>query len=649
MTAQSSFDPGRGSSSDPFQPNPPSLEDVLDSTLQRTTAMSPRLPRTWAFAIAAIAFLVRAAVAVQLGRTALFERPQLDSFEFLLWGNGIAHGALFHWLAPTHGPGYPFFLGLLLALTGGSLPLVRLAQAALGAGLCVLAAALGARFFEDRRAGLAAGLLLAFYGPLVYVEVSFLAEGLFVFLLTLALWTVAVRGEVSGRTGLLLGLATATRATALPLMPVFAALAWLRRRPRAAAWMALAWLAVVAPVLVFLRATRGSWIPVQAFGGLNLYMGNRIGASGTPTARLGGDWDLLHYEPQRLGIEDDAARERYYTKKVLGEIARQPLGFAAGLGRKALWLLQDDEIRESHSLYFFRERSSALRLLPGFGLLFPLSAWGLWLARRRLPAEAVAYLAAMAVSCVAIIVSSRYRLPLVPLLAASAGGAAVWAFDRLRARRWRELAPAAAVLALAALVPHVRDHAPSRNLAEEWALTASSLQSLGRLEEARRAVERALAADPGSALAWLQEGRLRLAARDAAGAERAFREAARRGPNYQRAHLELGMLYRRKGEPAEAERALRRSLWLVPDDPATLAELAGLLAARAASDTAAGGEAAGLLRRLLAIDPSNGAAWTMLAGIAGSERALAFAGDLLGPGHPLLPRLRARFERRGAR
>lgn len=87
------------------------------------------LPRAWTLALAAFAFAVRAAVALELGRTALFRKPQLDSFEFLLWGQGIAHGNLFQWLAPTHGPGYPFFLGTLLALTGGSVIAVRLLQA----------------------------------------------------------------------------------------------------------------------------------------------------------------------------------------------------------------------------------------------------------------------------------------------------------------------------------------------------------------------------------------------------------------------------------------------------------------------------------------------------------------------------------------
>jgi tetratricopeptide (TPR) repeat protein len=592
--------------------------DLMSRTLPHSGEL---LPRAWMLAVAGLAFAVRAAVAVQLDGTALFQRPQLDSSEFLIWADGIARGNFFQWLAPTHGPGYPFFLGALLFLTRGSLLAVRLAQAAFGAVACVAAAALAARVF-DRRAGLAAGLLLALYGPLVYTEVSLLAEGLFVLLLTLAL-LVLTRAEaspgVAAAAGALLGLAAVTRATALPLLPLFAALLLLPPRLRpgwkgwprtTAVWMATAWVAVVAPVLVFLRVSRGSWLPVQAFGGLNFYMGNHAGSGGTPWARLGGAWDLVHYEPQRSGVIGDAERERYFLKKAWQEIGEHPSAFLAGLAGKALWLVQDDEIRESHSLYFFREHSRVLRVLPGFGLLFPMALWGLWLAasRRSLPLPVAAYLLVMTASCVVLIVSSRYRLPLVPALAVFAGGAAVQLLNRLRERRFRELAPAAAVVVAAVLVSQVRDHAHSRNTAEEWALSASSLQMLGRNEEAKAAVRRALEEDPRSALAWVQEGRIHFAEGDLDRAGGAFERAVEISPDYQLARLMLGQARRRKGDEEGALRELRRSLWLVPDDPGTLAELGSLLLSRGQAK-----EAADHLRRLVAIDPANTGATLALA------------------------------------
>ena len=612
-------------------------------------AAAEGFPWTWGLALAVLAFAVRATVAAQLGQTALFQQPQLDSFEFLAWAQSIARGELYRWLAATHGPGYPYFLGTLLSLLGGSVQAARMAQAALGAGLCVLTAALATRVF-DRRAGLAAGILLALYGPLVYVEVSLLAEGLFLFLLTLALYLLVRPGYTVPRAaaaGALLGLAAVVRATALPLMPAFAALIllWPPSRsggwPRkAAAWMALAWIAVVGPILLLVRQSSGGWLPLQAYGGLNFYMGNRIGANGTPTARLGGDWDLLHGEPDRQGITNPAERERYYTRKAWTEIGKQPLGFLAGLGRKAVWLVQDEEIRETHSLYFFREHSWLLRWLPGFGLLFPLAAWGIWLAasRRAFPPILLAYLLMIAASCVIIIMSSRYRLPLVPVLAVFAGGAAVWLVEAFRARDWRRLAPAAATLCLAFLASQVHRHEPSHNLAEEWTLTAASLQTLGRPDEARTAVDRALAEDPNSALALVQRARIRSEDGDLQGSEEALAAAVRVSPNYQRARYHYGLALKRRGDLDGAARELREALRLAPDDPRTRAELSEVLVEKARLEGAARRPAQGaeLAAEAARLQPANPEAWTMAAMLALDAGNAALAEEALGRAQSLV-------------
>ena len=636
-------------------------------------APAARLPRSWLAAVAGLAFLVRAAAAVQLGRTALFRFPQLDSLEFLLWAQSIARGEARWPAVPTHGPGYPYFLGTLLALFDGSFAAVRLVQAGLGAALCVLAALLAARLFDDRRAGLAAGLLLAVYGPLVFVEVSLLAEGLLIVLLIAALWcllrpgaTPAASIAAAAAAGLGVGLAAATRATALALVPALALVLLLdRRRPRralAAGAFAAAALAVVLPVLVAVRQASGSWLPIQGYGGLNLYMGNRPGAPGVPTARLGGAWDRLSGEAARRGVAGAAAQERWYTRRLLAEARQRPAEVLRGLGRKALWLLQDEEIRESHSVYFFRGQSWLLRLLPGFALLFPLALCGLvvLVRRRRLPAALAVYLLVFAASCVAIVVSSRYRLPLAPALAALAGGGLATLLDAARARRGRALAGYGALLAAGFAATQLRDHAPSRNVAEEWALTATSLEAQDDVAGARAAVEKALAADPRSALAWAVAGRVAEREGGTARAERAFATAVRLAPDFQRARLTLGAALRRRGDLAGAERQLRRALWLVPGDPTAQRELAAVLVERArragaARDPARGQKLAAEAARLA---PGEAEAWLTLAMLAldagdraAARAALERSSGMLGPEAPpvalgwaLLDRLEGRPE-----
>ena len=73
-------------------------------------------PLLWLLGIAGTAFLVRVTVAHQLSRTALFRAPQLDQLEFLTWARQLASGDLLHPFPPTHGPGYPYFLAVLLTV-----------------------------------------------------------------------------------------------------------------------------------------------------------------------------------------------------------------------------------------------------------------------------------------------------------------------------------------------------------------------------------------------------------------------------------------------------------------------------------------------------------------------------------------------------
>lgn len=568
-----------------------------------------------------LAFVVRAIVAVQLGALPLYERPQLDSYEYWVWAQSIAKGEFLRWAAPSHGPGYAVFLAVLLTLLGGSLVAVAIAQGALGAWLCVLCGSLAARIFGDRRAGLASGVLLSLYGPLVYLEVSLFAEGLFTFLLVLALWLLTRGATGTGWAlliGALIGAAAVTRATALPFLPALLVLILLGRTKwprRSAVWMTVAWLVVVAPVILLLRQTSGGWIPVQVFGGLNFYMGNHAGASGTPEGRLGGSWDQLYHEPTRHGITDAAGRERYFVQKALREIRTEPFGTIRAIGRKIVWFVQAEEVRDNYN--FFRTQSSVLGLLPGFGLLLPFAAWGLWLAirSRRLPLPVALFLLLFAASNILIVVSSRYRIPLVPLLAVTAGATIVFLVDGVRERRVRDLIPAGAVLLIVAAITRLWTHAPSRDFSEEWAMTASSLGSLGRIAEARAAAENALAANSESALAWFTSGVVRLREKDSAGAMTAFANAVRINPDYLGARLSLGVAYKQSGDLQRAEPELRHAQRIAPDDPQALMELGEVLLESGKLD-----EARALLTKLVTLDPQNERAWLTLARLEGAAR-----------------------------
>jgi tetratricopeptide (TPR) repeat protein len=636
---------------------------------------APRLGWLWGAGIFALAALVRLLVGSQLGETALFRWPQLDSLEYLVWARKVASGTMIWPVPPPHGPGYPTFLGLLLRLFDDSLDAARRVQALFGAGTCILAAAVAARAF-GRRAGIAAGLLLAVYGPLVFLDVSMLAEGLLVFLLLLALWLFVALAKPFPRAiaaGLVLGIAALVRPTAVVVLPaLLLVLLWGRLRDRrawaAAGLLLAAFFLVTTPVVAKISRVNGAFVPVQGYGGFAYYIGNSPNGDGLPSPRLGRGWEMLVSEAARAGMTTPAAEDQYYRRKAAREIREHPGAYLRLLAGKALWLVQAEEVRDSHSYDFFQSQSRLLGILPGLGLLFPLAVCGIGLAviagRRPHPrpspsspqpppgegrqekaeeekSDRVAVflpspgdreggagrgaggegllllglsLAGFAAVTVLTMVGTRYRIPLVPFLAAFAGIALIAAWDAARSKRLRELGFLAAGFVAAFALAHARSYPPSHNFAEEWALSGRSYEEGEDFVAAQTAYDRALAADPNYVSAWEGIGRSRLKQGDTQGAEQALRTALRIDPQSQRAHYYLAIVLRQTLRADEAEKELRTVLAMVPDDLPALHTLGEMLLNR--GETA---EAEPLFRKIVAVHPDDAAAHLALARIAGAQ------------------------------
>jgi len=203
----------------------------------------------------ALALVVRvAAIAVDSGY-----HPQQDAWDYDRHARSIAGGdgfpdsyyVLDRGPSALRAPGYPYFLGALYAISGNSVTVGRLANAALGA-LVVLLLYLIARRIWGRRIALLAAALVAVFPPLVLLSRELLSESLFIALeLGMVLCILEFRRlrelRWAALAGLLFGLATLTRnpgpALAIPLIVGL----WILR-PR------LSRRAVVAPALALLCA-----------------------------------------------------------------------------------------------------------------------------------------------------------------------------------------------------------------------------------------------------------------------------------------------------------------------------------------------------------------------------------------------------------
>jgi 4-amino-4-deoxy-L-arabinose transferase-like glycosyltransferase len=372
-------------------------------------------------------------------------------------------------------PLYPYFLAILYALFGEGSVIVLCVQAVLGAATAAFVFFIGRETFGPRR-GLLAGLLFAIYGVALYYDALLLKVSLSLFLSTLGLWLVlraegraGSGGRAVGRwlgAGFAFGLATLTRGNYLlfiPLLLLWIALGSLRgsRSSLAALAAGLGIALAILPVTLRNAAVSGEFVLITSQAGQNFYVGNtRDNYSGAlkvpPFVR---PHPRYEEEDMRAEAERRAGRSlspselsRFWFREGLAEIQADPAHFARHATRK-LWLFSNDyEAPDNYSYdYFRREVRSLLRLpLPSWGLVFPLALFGMGLAWRNRRAWLLTlYSAAYAFSIALFYTSSRYRMPMVPIVLVFAAGAAAQLVAALRMRRARILIPAFVFLALA--------------------------------------------------------------------------------------------------------------------------------------------------------------------------------------------------------
>jgi Flp pilus assembly protein TadD/4-amino-4-deoxy-L-arabinose transferase-like glycosyltransferase len=645
------------------------------------------MPYLWIFAAA---LLVRLVIGLELAALPINRTPKLDSFEYLAWARRLAAGDFTWPIASPHSPGYPLFLAAVLAVASSSLRIVVIVQSVVGAITAVAVAVAGARLF-DRRVALAAGLTYAVYGPAVYIDTALLSEGLLLCLLAVAL--AALAGDAGWRrilaAGIALGGASVVRPTAaVILLPLAIAVATERQRHRPvqrAVVLLAAALIVAAPFALKTWQTSGQ-VVTQGFGGLNFYIGNSPMHTGTPSFRPGGAFDALNSEAARSGISDPSLQDRYYVHKALAEIRERPLGYAGLVLRKALWLVQAEEVRDSHSYYFFTTQSALLRLLPRMSVLFPLALAGfaVVLLQRRIPVLLLAYLAGGALTTILFVAGLRYRMPVVPALAMLAGAGIVGAFDSAKARNTTRLGAIIAAVIIGVFTSHLLSDARSHNFAEEWAMTGSALVTERRLPEAELAYRQAVALDDRSGLAWDGLGLALYDAGRLSDARMSLEHALQLEPSNGRAAFHVGLVDQREGKLEAAVANYRTAAALLPGDIDLLRTFAAVLVqlhrdaealplltvvanqspndaeAQRALGGALGGlgrmrDAAAALRRAVTLAPQNGEAWMDLCLVSldlgdvataewalGNARQAGAAPERIALGSRALDQLRAR-------
>jgi 4-amino-4-deoxy-L-arabinose transferase-like glycosyltransferase len=228
---------------------------------------------------------------VLVGDAKAYDRWALD----ISGGNWLGSGVFYQ------APLYPYLLAVFYRVFGHDLTLVRLFQAIGGAAACVLLATATTRFF-GRRAGITAGLLLAFYPPAIFFDGIIQKSALDALLVCTLIWLVSLVMPAAASTavprwsfwlGAVLGALVLTRENALVLVPVLAL--WIARsegfsaqRRRHLVAFAAGVVLLLAPVLLRNATVGGGLYLTTSQAGPNFYIGNNPAAHGM-------------YQPLRVG------------------------------------------------------------------------------------------------------------------------------------------------------------------------------------------------------------------------------------------------------------------------------------------------------------------------------------------------------------
>jgi tetratricopeptide (TPR) repeat protein len=544
----------------------------------------------------AVAFAARLIHLAALRSLAWFDVPIVDGANYLRtarvllggdWKGG--HGAF--WQPPL----YPYFMAAVLGASGGRLGLLYIVQAAIGALTCAVTGVVGARLF-GARAGLLAGLMMAFYGPLVHFDVQPLIPVLHIALMVAGMAMLVFVFESGAKPGAasltLAGLAWGLSSVATPNLllaaPLPAALLagrspWTRRARWGAVLLFAAGLAApIAAVATRNVAVAHEPVLISSNGGINFYIGNNADYDRTIRNRPGGDFERLAQEPENLGVVGAAAKSHWFVARALDFWTGYPAAALRLTFRKGLDLVAGREIPRNDALDVYRRASPLLAALiarPGiavpFGVVAPLALAGALLAWRTTApgrrSSLVLLLGTAAIYGVAIVVffpTDRYRLPLVPIAAMFAG--------RLLAEPRRLRQPVVAATLLLGLVLFNLDATvASESYPEEEALNrAYALAVLGRAGEARDEYQRAFQLNPDridapNALALLAASR-----NDWEEAVARYRQVVDLRPDFIEARSSLGEALLALGRREEARREWETASRMAPAAGAALADLA---------------------------------------------------------------------------
>lgn len=577
-------------------------------------------------AILLIGAILRVIFLLEFSATPFYLHPTLDARYYDLMARSVASGRLIQERAFFMGPLYPYTIGLIYKIIGTAPVTPRIFQMALGLGCCLLLYILGRKIFSPS-AGLIAAALYALYKPALFYEQTLLSETSMAFLILVLLW-IFIKSEEGKNpfrwlvAGFMLGICCLFRGNILLFAP--AIIIWMamtgyhdsgkiisERAIKQAVLFSVGVIAGVAPATLHNYLAERDFILITSNSGFNFFIGNNEKASGRfvmpPLVDMDQDPSGRRIAEGALGRSPLRSSEvsHYWRARALNFIRKYPARFTKLLFLKCYYFWGRAEIAQIYSMEQMKELMPALRWrLVNFTIVGPLAliALGLFLLkpdRRKMLLLSIIIMYMM--SLIPFFITTRYRIPIIPLLclvgAYTIEVMATW----VRERRWKDALIAAGMWMLLIFILNDSGVRMEKEEATQYHNTLGLIyKSEDRITEAIAEYQKSLSIQP-TAYALANLATLYHDRKDFMQAIHLYGEAIRLEPDNARmyfnlaqsclaserfdearrhfekavaldwrvqplAHYNLALLYLRSGDKKKAQDSMKIYLSLRPDD-----------------------------------------------------------------------------------
>lgn len=605
---------------------------------------------------------MRLVYVVQLRASPYGIRPIVDALAYDQWGWRIAQGQLSDGGVFYQSPFYPYFLGLVYAFVGHEIFPVQLLQCLMGALSCVLAFFLTRRLFNDQ-AGVAAGILAAFYLPYIFFDGLLLKGTVTIFVLFAGLvlfFESKKRLEyrwILGA-GFLFGIGVLNRGNFLLCIPLAVYGCWVGAERAKRLWRVgffiLGFSGAVLPATLHNAWVGDDFVLVSYTGGINFYEGNNPMASGVhlpaPHIRTVPKYEendaRAYAERQEGRVLKPSEIESFWYREGLRFIWNSPRRAFKLIWSKFIFFINTYEVPDNYNLYFMGEHGVSFLRLPffTFGVLLPLAIVGFVFRKKTSEQWLVATMAVVyGATVVLFYVTARYRLPITVFLLPFSGAGAVELFNVIRSKKIKACCLRLGVFLFFAAAGHAAMIPAEFSYAREYDVLASLLKkedpvrARAVLEDGLRWAKAHGRRNAHVAALYVRMGREYENSGERGEAMRYYREAAEMDPQNAQAHYKLSEILEALGLSQKARAAREHALLANPSEVLEMLLSSGAHMALAGKYKSA----ETVFRRAIAINPLSANAHYLLGNVlkvqkrysaaeASYERALKIAPDHAG-------------------